>query len=93
MSVLTLRRSFDLPRIKTEHPRGWETENPSRSPYADANMSFVHGFTAHLACCEACAKKWKNVVYDSDTDDDDVPKTNEKCPVCRQRIDVIVKQF
>ena len=32
MSVLTLRRSFDLPRIKTEHPRGWEAENPSRSP-------------------------------------------------------------
>ena len=60
---------------------------------ATANMSFVHGNTAHLACCEACAKKWKNVVYDSDTDDDDVPNTNEKCPVCRQRIKLIVKQF
>ena len=68
---------------------------------ADASMSFVHGNTAHLACCEACAKKWvvqpvqpcSNVVYDSDTDDDLFPKTNKKCPVCRQRIDVIVKQF
>ena len=29
---MSLPRSFDLSRIKTEHPRTWETENPSRSP-------------------------------------------------------------
>ena len=33
MSVLSLPRSFDLSRNKTEHPRGWETKNPSRSPF------------------------------------------------------------
>ena len=59
---------------------------------ADANMSFVHGNTAHLATCEACAQKFM-VRHDSDTDDDDIPIYRTKCPVCRQRIDVIVKQF
>ncbi len=58
----------------------------------DANMSFVHGNTAHLATCEACAQKFM-VRHDSDTDDDDIPIYRTKCPVCRQRIDVIVKQF
>ena len=29
---MSLPRSFDPSRIKTEHPRTWETENPSRSP-------------------------------------------------------------
>ena len=42
---------------------------------ADANMSFVHGNTAHLACCDACAKKFKGCLplprNDSDTEDDD----------------------
>ena len=68
---------------------------------ADANISFVHLHrpmpTAHLVCCEACAKKFKgrmttlrNLRNDSDTDDDDVI---EKCPVCRQDIHFIVKQF
>ena len=59
---------------------------------ADANMSFVHGNTAHLACCEACAQKFM-VRHDSDTDDDDIPIYRTKCPVCRQGIDSIVKQF
>ena len=31
-------------------------------------------------------------INDSDTDDDVVPRI-EKCPVCRQRIELIVKQF
>ena len=59
---------------------------------ADANMSFVHGNTAHLATCEACAQKFM-VRHDSDTDDDDIPIYRTKCPVCRQRIERIVKQF
>ena len=60
---------------------------------ADANMSFVHGNTAHLACCEACAPKFKSsFIHDSDTDDDDLLMT-EKCPVCRKGINLIVKQF
>ena len=30
---MSLPRSFDPSRNKTEHPRGWETKNPSRSPF------------------------------------------------------------
>ena len=64
---------------------------------ADANMSFVHGNTAHLACCEACAQKFFNfpcdITIDSSTDDDDIPIYRTKCPVCRQGIERIVKQF
>ena len=30
---MSLPRSFDLSRNKTEHPRGWETKNSSRSPF------------------------------------------------------------
>ena len=30
---MSLPRSFALSRNKTEHPRGWETKNPSRSPF------------------------------------------------------------
>jgi len=65
---------------------------------ADANMSFVHGRTAHMACCEACAKQFKAHYHcpwgepRSDTDDDDVPHI-QKCPVCRQEIDLIVQNF
>ena len=60
-------------------------------------LSFVHGNTAHLATCEACAAKHfgrydQIYINDSDTDDDDNVRT-EKCPVCRQRIELIVKQF
>ena len=62
---------------------------------ADAKVSFVHGNSAHLATCEACAAKHfrrydQIYINDSDTDDDD---RTEKCPVCRQRIELIVKQF
>ena len=64
---------------------------------ADAKVSFVHGNSAHLATCEACAAKHfrrydQIYINDSDTDDDDNVRT-EKCPVCRQRIELIVKQF
>ena len=48
---------------------------------ADANMAFVHGRTAHLACCEACAKKFNNrstrligsidEIFGDSTDDDE----------------------
>ena len=61
---------------------------------ADAKVSFVHGNTAHLATCEACAEHFRRYdqiyINDSDTDDDD---RTENCPVCRQRIELIVKQF
>ena len=39
------------------------------------------------------AFKTRCSALDSDTDDDDIPIYRTKCPVCRQRIDVIVKQF
>ena len=60
---------------------------------ADANMSFVHGNTAHLACCEACAEKFCGLfaAIHSDTEDDD--NKISRCPVCRQQIHKIVKQF
>ena len=102
---------------------------------ANANMSFVHGNTAHLACCEACAQKFEpddvrrpatnaEIFGESDTDDDDAPPRSltppgtppgtpprpsqtvpwydevdtltppsSRCPICRQGIDLIVKQF
>ena len=47
---------------------------------ADANMSFVHGNTAHLACCEACAPKFNcrpatnaDIFGESDITDDKSP--------------------
>ena len=65
----------------------------------DANMSFVHGNTAHLATCEACAKKFKrhNQLGASGAVSriSSPPATSiaDRCPVCRQGIECIAKQF
>ena len=55
---------------------------------ADANMSFVHGNTAHfkLATCEACAKKSKSHIWRTPA------PLNARCPVCRQGIERIAKR-
>ncbi|CAH0365237.1 unnamed protein product [Pelagomonas calceolata] len=66
---------------------------------ATANMSFVHGNTAHLATCEACAKKFKrhNQLGASGAVSriSSPPATSiaDRCPVCRQGIERIAKQF
>ncbi|CAH0365262.1 unnamed protein product [Pelagomonas calceolata] len=54
---------------------------------AEAKMSFVHGDTEHLACCEACAPEF-NVVPEGVR-----PDERSKCPVCRLGIDRIVRHF
>ena len=54
---------------------------------AEANVSFVHGGTAHLVCCEACAREF-NVVPEGVR-----PDVRSKCPVCRRGIDLIVRNF
>jgi len=66
---------------------------------AQANMSFIHGNTAHMACCESCAQPFIYALTyfqglaAGDTDDEDVPVTHTKCPLCRRDINKIVKQF
>ena len=54
---------------------------------AEVKMSFVHGDTEHLACCEACAPRF-NVVPEGVR-----PDVRSKCPVCRLGIDRIVRNF
>ena len=66
---------------------------------ANANLSFIHGNTAHMACCESCAHpfiyalSYFQGLAAGDTDDEDIPVTHTKCPLCRRDIDTIVKQF
>eukprot|EP00392_Amoebophrya_sp_AT5.2_P008822 g8850.t1 len=43
------------------------------------NASFVHGTTAHIACCYQCALETR--------------RRNRNCPICRQRIELVVQNF
>ena len=43
------------------------------------NASFVHGETGHQVCCLSCADKWR--------------ATKKKCPVCREKIQMVIKNF
>ena len=43
------------------------------------NASLVHGRTGHQVCCIGCAEKLK--------------ENKKKCPVCRKKIKLIVKNF
>ena len=43
------------------------------------NASFVHGHTGHQVCCIDCAEKMK--------------ATKKRCPVCRKKIQLVVKNF
>ena len=43
-----------------------------------SNISFVHGETGHLCCCQECSTNF-------DCDD--------KCPICRNNIDNIIKIY
>ena len=43
------------------------------------NASFVHGHTGHQVCCIECADKMK--------------ATKKRCPVCRKKIQLVVKNF
>lgn len=43
------------------------------------NASIVHGRTGHLVCCIGCAERLK--------------EEKKKCPVCRKKIKLVVKNF
>ena len=43
------------------------------------NASIVHGQTGHQICCIGCAERLK--------------KDKKKCPVCRKKIKLVVKNF
>ena len=43
------------------------------------NASFIHGDTGHQVCCFECATKLKN--------------ERKRCPVCRKKIKLVVKNF
>lgn len=46
---------------------------------APSDATFVHGETSHTCCCLACAdKRFRN---------------NGQCPICRKRIDKVIKNF
>lgn len=46
---------------------------------AQANATFVHGLTGHTACCVECA--------------DQLRKRGDTCPVCRQDITAVIRNF
>ncbi|KAK3736136.1 hypothetical protein QZH41_015532, partial [Actinostola sp. cb2023] len=43
------------------------------------NATLIHGDTGHLCCCWSCAQVLK--------------KRGDTCPICRQHIDHVIKQF
>ncbi|CAD7972359.1 unnamed protein product [Amoebophrya sp. A25] len=43
------------------------------------NASFIHGSTAHIVCCYQCAME--------------TMRRDGRCPMCRQRIDVVVRNY
>ena len=43
------------------------------------NATLIHGRTGHQLCCYRCAKRLK--------------KNGKRCPLCRQRIMLVVKNF
>ncbi|CAD7952299.1 unnamed protein product [Amoebophrya sp. A120] len=59
----------------------------------ERNASFVHGNTAHICCCYDCAMEIFGTSNDAGARRRTGQGATALCPICRTRIDAVVKNF